>query len=77
MSYLCHLLLMTSNMTQPLYDLGFLGEGHMEVPRLGVESELQLLAYATATTGYPSHVYDLYLSSQQHQILSPPSEARD
>ena len=31
----------------------FLGGGlhlqHMEVPRLGVQSELQLLAYATAT----------------------------
>ena len=29
----------------------------MEVPRLGVESELQLLAYATATATWdPSHV---------------------
>ena len=32
---------------------------HMEVPRLGVESELQLLAYTTvpATSGL-SHIYD-------------------
>ena len=30
---------------------------HMEVPRLGVESELQLLAYTTATaTQDPSHI---------------------
>ena len=44
---------------------------HMEVPRLGVELELQLLAYATATaTGDPSHACDLHHSSQQHQILN-------
>ena len=50
---------------------------HMEVPRPGVERELQLLAYTTATaTQDPSHVYDLHHSSQQHQILNPPSEAR-
>ena len=30
---------------------------------------------ATATT-YPSHICDLYHSSQQHQILNPLSEAR-
>ena len=51
---------------------------HMEVPRLGVESELQLPAYATATA-MPnlSHVYDLHHSSGQHQILNPLTEARD
>jgi len=50
----------------------------MEVPRLEVESELQLLAYATATaTPDPSHVCDLYHSSQQHRILNPLSETRD
>ena len=34
-----------------LFDFAFLGlhPWHMEVPRLGVESELQLLAYTTAT----------------------------
>ena len=34
-----------------LFFFAFLGPhpGHMEVPRLGVESELQLLAYTTAT----------------------------
>ena len=42
----------------------------MEVPRLGVESELQLPATATATATWdPSHVYDLHRSSWQHQIL--------
>ena len=42
----------------------------MEVPRLGVQLELQLPAYATATQD-PSRIYDLYHSSQQHQILEP------
>ena len=49
---------------------------HMEVPRLGVKSELQLSACATATRD-PSRVCDLHHSSQQHQILNPLSEARD
>ena len=39
---------------------------HMEVPRVSVESELQLLAYATATaTSDPSRVCDLHHSSRQ------------
>ena len=49
----------------------------MEVPRLGVESELQLPTYATATataTLDPSHLCDLLHSSQQR--LNPLSEAR-
>ena len=51
---------------------------HMEVPRLGVESELQLLAYATATATWdPRHICDLHHSSWQCQILNPLSEARD
>ena len=34
---------------------------HMEVPRLGVQLELELLAYTTATTTPdPSHVFDLH-----------------
>ena len=38
---------------------------HMEVPRLGVKSELQLPAYATAiATPDPSRVCDLHHSSQ-------------
>jgi len=50
----------------------------MEVPRLGVESELQLPATATATaTQDLSHVCDLPDSSQQQQILSPLSRTRD
>ena len=46
---------------------------HVEVPRLGVQSELQLPAYATATaTQDPRrHVCNLHHSSQQHQILNP------
>jgi len=50
----------------------------MEVPRLGVKSELQLLAYATDIAILdPSHVSDLYHSSQQGGILNPMSKARD
>ena len=42
---------------------------HMEVPRSGVESELQLPAYPTATaTRDPSQVCDLPHSSRQCQI---------
>ena len=51
---------------------------HMEVPRLGVESELQRPAYTTATAiPDPSRVCDLHHSSQQLWILHPLKEARD
>lgn len=51
---------------------------HMEVPKLGVESELQLLAHTTATaTKDPSHVCNLHHSSWQYKILNPLSDARD
>ena len=51
---------------------------HMEVPRLGVASELHLLASTTATaTQDPSRVCDLDHSSRQHWILNPLSKARD
>ena len=51
---------------------------HMDVPRLGVQSELQLLAYdRTTAMSDPSLIWDLYHSSQQYQILHPLSEARD
>ena len=50
----------------------------MEVPRLGVELEQQLPAYATATaTPDPSHICNLHHSSRQSLILNPLSEARD
>ena len=50
----------------------------MEVPRLGVESELELLAYAIATAmPDPSCICDLCHSSQQHWIFNPLSEAKD
>ena len=51
---------------------------HMEVPRLGVESELQLPVYTTATA-----ILDLYLICNLHcsfwqcWILNPQSGARD
>ena len=51
---------------------------HMEVRRLGVQLELQLLAYTTATaTQDPSHDCDLHHSSRQCQIFNPLSEVRD
>ena len=49
---------------------------HMEVLQLGVESQLQLPAYATATPDL-SLALDLHHSSWQCQILNPMSEARD
>ena len=50
---------------------------HMEVPRLEVESELQLLAYATATAMRDlSRVCDLDHSSWWRQILNPLCGAR-
>ena len=50
----------------------------MEVPRLGVKPELQLLAYTTATTMLDlSHIFDLHHSSWPCWILNPLSEARD
>ena len=48
----------------------------VEVPRLRVELELQVLAYNTATPD-SSCVYNLHHSSQPRQILNPLSEARD
>ena len=51
---------------------------HMQVPRLRVESELQLLAYTTATaTPNPNCVYDSHNSSWQQWILHLLSEAGD
>ena len=49
---------------------------HIEVPSLGVELELQLLATATAMPDL-SCICNLHYSSQQHQILNPLSQARD
>ena len=50
----------------------------IEVPRLGVQSELQPPAYATATaTPDPSCSCNLHHSSRQRQILHPLSQARD
>ena len=50
----------------------------MEVLRLGVKSELQLQAYATATAMLdPSQVCDLDHSSQQCQIPDSLNKARD
>ena len=51
---------------------------HMEVPRLGVKSELQLPAYTTVTaTRDLSQVSNLHHSSRQDWILNALSEAGD
>ena len=50
----------------------------MKVPRLGVELELQLLAYTRATaTPNPSSVCNLHHSSWQLWTLNPLSKAKD
>ena len=51
---------------------------HMDVPRLGVESELHLPAYPRATAMWgQSCVYDLHHSLWQCRILDQLSKARD
>ena len=63
-----------------IYYYYFLGPHpwHMEVPRLGVWSELQLPACVTAIAmPDSSHICDLHQSSWQSQILNPLSKARD
>ena len=63
-----------------LFSFSFLGPHpwHMEVPRLGVQSKLQLPAYTTATvTRDPSHVCELHHSSRPRQILNLLSKAKD
>ena len=50
---------------------------HMEVPRLEVKSELQLLACSTAIAMQdPSHIIDLHHSPWQRRILNPLTKAR-
>ena len=45
---------------------------HMEVPRLGVKLEIELLAYATATATWDlNHVCNLHHSSRQCRIPDP------
>ena len=49
----------------------------IEVPVLGDESEVQLLAYITATETLDlSHICSLHLSSQQCLIINPLNKAR-
>ena len=56
---------------RPFYFFLGLHLQHMEVPRLGVESELQLPASTTATaTQDPGCVCHLHLSSRQRRILN-------
>ena len=59
-----------------LYTATLTTHGSTHIPRLGVESEPQMTAYATAIQDL-SHVCDLYHSSRQCQTLNPLSRARD
>ena len=62
------------------FTLVFLGlhPQHKEFPRLGVKSELQLLAYTTVTAMQdPGYICNLHHSSWQHWIPDPLGEARD
>ena len=50
----------------------------MEVPRLGVELQLQLVGYATGTAMLDlSHICHLHYSSWQRWMLNPLSKARN
>ena len=50
----------------------------MVVPRLGVQLEIKLPTYATATaTQDLSRICDLHHRSRQRRILNPRSEAKD
>ena len=66
-----------SFLTLCLFSLCFLGphSWHMEFPRLGVESKLQLPAYTTAVSDL-SLIYNLHHSARQCWILNPLSKAR-
>ena len=69
-----------SNYILQVFFLFFLGPRlqYTEVPRLGVEWELQLPAYARATaTQDLSRVSNLHHSSRQHRIVNPQSKGRD
>lgn len=51
---------------------------HLEIPRLGVLLELQLLAYPIGTAmPDPSCICDLHHSSEQSRMLNPLSKARE
>ena len=51
---------------------------HMELPRLGVQLELQLLVCTVATgTPDPIRICNLHHNSWHRQILNPLSKARD
>ena len=61
-----------------LFVFSWLHLQHMEVPRLGVQSELQLLTYATATEMQDlGLICDLHHSSGQRQIPNQLSKARN
>ena len=78
--YRCVSVFITNVFVLGWFFLVFLGPHprHMEVPRPGVKSELQLPAYTTGTaTRDPSRVCNLHHGSQQCRIFNPLSGARD
>ena len=80
LKYILYILNNILNINIVYVHLFFLGlhPRHMEVPRLGVKSELQLPAYTTATATQDASLFcNLYHNSRQRQILNPLSKARD
>ena len=78
-NYIIRLTLLKSFPTLSLFSFCFLGLclRHIEVPGLGVESELQLPAYTTATASWDlSLICNLHHSSGQRWIFNPLSKAR-
>ena len=66
--YICHLFLFLCSLGPHLWQ--------MEVPRLGVQSQLQLLTYTTGrATGESEPHLQLHHSSRPHQTLNPLGEA--
>ena len=75
MLYSIHILLSASS---SFFGGGVLLLQSMEVPKLGIKSEPQLLAYTTATAMRdPKCVCKLHCSLWQCHILNPLNEARD
>ena len=74
---MCQLYLNKTGRKEKLFFSVFSGPHpqQIEVPRLGVQSELHLPAYITATAMPDlNHIYNLHHSSRQHWILNPLTE---
>ena len=77
---ICNIVLWTYGEGVLIYRVFFFFSGshlqHMEVPKLGIKLEMQLLADTTVTLDL-SHICDLCCSLQQCQILNPLSKPKN